>query len=267
MIRYNVGYTSDEKKWFTEQRIINLNRFDNKTRENVIRLEQKFGKVGFTPLDIPIIKDEKFFEWYFENAVPSIKQNKDVATEYTGGSSFLTMDIVPKWYDVSKSIWSKNVIADLENQWPNLWDQFYEFLPFDKIVGVTIWSSTKDIVAHRDQSLFIDLPLEFRIVMDNNPVVNFWVSEVLPNSSVEDKLKTANVDPNINTNSFVWNNLRTQHYTKFYPEHKKITFIFHWSNKINWEKYEILLEKSLEKYRDKSLISDLSIDSFIEIKI
>ena len=265
MTRYNKGYALDEKKWFTEQRIINLNRFDNDTKTNILRLEKKFGKVGFVPLDIPIIRDEDFFQWYFQHAVPSIKQNKDVATEYTGGSSFLTMDVVPDWYDVSKSIWSKNVIEDLEKQWPELWQQFYEYLPFEKILGVSIWSSTKDIVAHRDQSLFIDLPLEFRIVMDKNPTNNFWVSEVLPNKSVEEKLNTAVVPVNFNTNSFVWNNLRTQHYTKFYPEHKKITFIFHWSNKIDWKKYEILIESSLEKYQKNSIISLQNITDYINL--
>ena len=266
MTRYNIGYAPDEKKWFTDQRNINLNRFNEVIKNNILQLEKKFGRIGFTPLDIPVIKDEEFFNWYFENAVPSIKLNKDVATEYTGGSSFLTIDIVPEWYDVSKSIWSKNTVKDFEKQWPNLWDQFHEYLPYKNIVGLTIWSSTKDIIAHRDQSLFIDLPLDFRIVMDKNIVDNFWISEVLPNTSVEKKLSTVNVPLNLDTNSFVWNNLRTQHYSKFYPDYKKITFIFHWSNEIDWKKYEKLIEKSINKYRGNSLISSCGIKDYIEFE-
>jgi len=264
MTRYNTGYASDEKQWFTEQRFSALNRYDDKTKKNILRLEEKFGNIGFTPLDIPLIKDDNFFQWYFENAIPSVKQNKDVATEYTGGSSFLSIDQMPDWYDTSKSVWSKNKV-DIEKRWPELWDQFYEYLPFDQIVGLTVWSSIKDIVAHRDQSLFLDLPLEFRIVMDQNTVDNFWVSEVLPNTSVEEKLSTSAIPLNLDTNSFVWSNLRTQHYSKFYSNHKKITFIFHWSNKINWKKYEKIIERSIEKYQKYALISSKKIVDFVDI--
>lgn len=264
--RYNLGYAADEKKWFTEQREINLNRYDPETRNNILRLEQKFGKICFTPLDIPRITDQKFVDWYFENAVPSIKQNKDVATGYTGGSSFLTMDVIPKGHDSSRSVWSKHVVPELEQQWSDLWNQFYEYLPFEKITGLTIWSSTKDIVPHRDQSLFMDIPLEFRVVIDNNPVDNFWISEILPNCHISKKLQTAIVPNNLDTNSFAWSNLRTQHQSKFYPQHKKITFIFHWFNPINWKKYENLLERSYEKYHDNALTSSRDIGDFIQIQ-
>jgi len=264
MTRHNTGFVLDEKQWFSDQRILHLNRHDDETKKNILRLEQKFGSTCFTPLDIPIIQDKAFFNWYFENAVPSVKQNKDVATGYTGGSSFLSIDLFPDRYDSSKSIWSKNIRNDLENLWPNLWEQFYLHLPFEKIEGMSIWSSTKDIVPHRDQSVFVDIPLEFRIVMDENPVDNFWVTEVLPNTAIDTKLNTAVVSTKLDTNSFAWNNLRTQHHTKFYPDHKKLTFIFHWVNKINWKKYERLLERSLEKYQKNLLVSTRPITDFVE---
>ena len=263
MTRFNTGYASDEKKWFTEQRFNNLSRYDEETKKHILRLEEKFGNFGFIPLDIPIFSNENFFHWYFENAVPSIKQNKDVATEYTGGSSFLSIDVLPDWYDTSKSVWSKNIV-DIKNKWPDLWQQFYDQLPFKEIIGLSIWSSTTDIIAHRDQSLFLDLPLEFRIVMDKNSNNNFWVSEVLPNTSVEDKIKTVEVSTKLGTNSFAWSNLRTQHYSKFNPDYKKITFIFHWANKIDWIKYESLIERSIEKYQDNCLISLKNINDYVD---
>ena len=266
MTRHNTGFVLDEKRWFTDQRTLHLNRHDDETKKNILRLEQKFGSACFTPLDIPIIRDKEFFNWYFENAIPSVKQNKDVATEYTGGSSFLSIDLFPEKYDSLKSIWSKNIRNNLATLWPNLWEQFYLHLPFENIEGMTIWSSTKDIIPHRDQSVFVDLPLEFRIVMDDNPTDNFWVSEVLPNTVIDKKLNTAVVSTKLDTNTFAWNNLRTQHHTKFYPEHKKITIIFHWANKINWKKYENLLERSLEKYQKNSLTSTRPITDFVEIE-
>lgn len=263
----NTGFVLDEKKWFTDQRILHLNQYNDDTKKNILRLEEKFGSVCFTPLDIPIIQNKEFFNWYFENAVPSIKQNKDIASSTTGTSSFLSIDLVSKTYNTSNLVWTKNVRNDLETLWPDLWDQFYLHLPFEKIERMSIWSSTTDINPHRDQSVFIDIPLEFRIVMDNNPTDNFWINEVLPNTAIDKQLNTAAVSTKLDTNSFVWNNLRTQHHSKFYPNYKKITFIFfYWQNKINWKKYESLIERSVEKYQKTLLASTRPITDFVEIE-
>lgn len=267
MKRMNSENIPDEREWFTEQRNINLKRFNPETVKRVLDLEKKFGKICFTPLAVPKIQaldQENFVEWYFETCKPSIKQNKDIATQYTGSTSFLSIDLLPESYDIKKSIWSKNIIRDFESQWPDLWNQFYEYLPFEKIVGFSIWSSTKDIVPHRDHSLFLDLPLEFRTMLhDPNPKTNLYISESLPNSNIDDHAEKVFLPNHIETNSFAWNNLRSWHGSKHYPEHKKIIMIFHWTNKINWKKYERLIENSYEKYRDYSLTSCHSIEDFI----
>lgn len=267
MARMNSENIPDERKWFTEQRNINLKRFNPETVNRVLDLEKKFGKICFTPLAVPKIQaldQEKFVEWYFETCKPSIKQNQDIATQYTGGSSFLSIDLLPEWYDTKNSIWSKNIVRDFEHQWPDLWEQFYEYLPFEKIVGFSIWSSTRDIIPHRDQSLFLDLPLEFRTMLhDPNPNVNLFISESLPNSNIDDNAKKVFLPNQIETNSFAWNNLRSWHGSKHFPEHKKIIMIFHWANKIDWNKYEKLIELSYEHYRDYSLTSEHSIEDFI----
>jgi hypothetical protein len=263
----NAENIPDERIWFTEQRKINLERFNPEIEKRILDLEKKFGKICFTPLDIPNIKandQEKFIEWYFENCKPSIKQNQDIATQYTGDSSFLSIDLLPDWYDTKNSIWSKNIVKDFEHQWPDLWEQFYEYLPFEKIIGFSIWSSTKDIIPHRDQSLFLDLPLEFRIMLyDPNPEVNLYISESLPNSNIDNTREKVFLPNCIDTNSFVWNNLRSWHGSKHSPQYQKIIMIFHWANKINWNKYEKLLERSYEKYNQYSLTSNHSVKDFI----
>ena len=264
MTRYNTSYAENEKTLFSEQRSLALNKSD-KNRNQILELEKKFGKVCFTPLAVPKIEDSDFYTWFFDRAKPSVKQNQDIATDYTGGSSFLSIDVVPDWYDTSKSVWSKNVITDFNKQWPKLWQQFYDYLPFDKIVGLSIWSSTKDIIAHRDQSLFLDLPLEFRVLMDTNPNFNLSVSEVLPNNSIENKLQTTNVPNNLDTNCFAWSNLRSQHHSVYDENYKKIIFIFHYTNKINWVRYEQLLANSLLKYPDYAMISNKEISDYIHV--
>ena len=259
MSRVNQENIPDEKLWFTKQRTINLKRLGPDLRNRILDLEFKFGKICFTPLHVPIIKpldQQKFVDWYFQTCKPSIKQNRDIATQYTGASAFQSIDLLPESYDTKNSIWSKNIVRDFEHQWPDLWQQFYEYLPFKKIIGFSIWSSTKDIVPHRDQSLFLDLPLEFRVMLyDPNPTANLFISESLPNSSIDDLQNTVCLPNDIDTNSFVWNNLRSWHFSKYDPNYKKIIMIFHWANEIDWDRYELLLERSLSYYQKYSLIS------------
>jgi hypothetical protein len=257
----------DERIWFTKQRSNNFKRYDLKTQQRLLDLEQRYGKICFTPLAVPMIKamnQEKFVEWYFENSRPSIKQNKDVATQYTGTSTFKSIDLLPDWYDTSKSIWSKTIIKDFQYQWPDLWEQFHEYLPFKEVKAFSIWSSTKDVPPHRDQSLFFDIPLEFRVMLhDTNPTSNLFISESLPNSNIDDIQKTVPLPNDIETNSFAWSNLRSWHYSKYNNDHKKIIMIFHWINEIDWDRYETLIEKSYDLYREYSLTSDHTIKDFI----
>ena len=83
------------------------------------------------------------------------------------------------------------------------------------------------------------------------------------NKYIDDNTKKVFLPNRIETNSFAWNNLRSWHGSKHYPEHKKIIMIFHWANKIDWNKYEKLIESSYEQYRDYSLTSDNKIEDFI----
>lgn len=267
MSRVNKENIPDEKLWFSEQRLINLQKYNEDSKLKILDLEKKFGHVCFTPLSIPLIKPrepEKFRNWYFDTSKLSIKQNKDIATQYTGGSSFRSIDLLPKGYDAAKSIWSKNIVENFNQQWPDLWEQFYEFLPFEKIEGFSMWSSTKDILPHRDQSLFLDIPLEFRVLLDDpNPEPNLFIGECLPNFSTDQHLSHRALPNHIDTNSFVWNNLRSRHYSNYNEDYKKIIMIFHWTCKINWKKYEVLIEKSLDSYKEYSLLSERTLQDYI----
>lgn len=265
MSRINEENIPNEKAWFTKNRNLLLNKFSSEERNNILELEKKYGKYCFLPLDIPKIETSKdFVNWYFENAKASIKQNTDIATQYTGNSSFLTIDVLPQNYDASKSVWSKNIISNFEQQWPDLWQQFYEYFPFKKIIGLTIWSSIVDIDAHRDQTIYLDLPLEFRtLIHDPNPENNLFVGESLPNADIGDYVKTISVPNRLESNSFVWNNLRSRHFSKFNESYKKIIIIFHYVNKIDWHRYESLISRSIQKYQDRSLISENDISLYV----
>jgi hypothetical protein len=267
LARFNTKFVHDEKQWFTEQRLLMLNQYDDRDQKKIINLEKNFGKICFTPLAVPIIKaddSEKFVRWYFENSKPAIKQNKDIANDYTGAPSFLSIDKMPEIQYTSKSIWTKNIINDFESQWPELWEQFYAYLPFEDIVGLSMWSSTRDIIPHRDPTSFLDIPLEFRILLhDPNPENNLFIHECLPNSDINNDTIQHAVPNNIDTNSFVWSNLRSQHTSRYNSKYKKIILIFHKTNKIDWNRYEMLLEKSCKTYQNYQLVSHHSIQDFI----
>jgi hypothetical protein len=63
--------------------------------------------------------------------------------------------------------------------------------------------------------------------------------------------------PYTDTNTFVWNNLRAVHSSKFTIGHTKILLIINEiDSEIDWNKYEMLLEKSIEKYKDYSFIDE-----------
>jgi hypothetical protein len=262
MERYNENI-SNEKNYFSQQRLRKLNQLDFETRKNILRLENTYGKFCFLPLDIPIIKNDDFYQWYFETASLTTKQNLDVATSTTGVSSFYSLDIVPESLDLNKTIWTKNVVKNFDKLWPDLWDQFHEYLPYEKIIGLSMWSSIRDIIPHRDQTMFLDLPLEFRILFDKNPEDNLFVSEILPDAGPKNFLQTSAVPTQYTTNTFAWSNLRSQHHSIYNNNYKKIIFIFQFLNPIDWKKYEKLIEKSIEKYQFQSLISKNSIDDFV----
>ena len=57
------------------------------------------------------------------------------------------------------------------------------------------------------------------------------------------------------TNSWTWNNARIVHGSIYNPSYKKMLMILE-DLKIDWIKYETLLEKSLIKYKDHILIDN-----------
>lgn len=270
MARVNSDLIPDEKIWFTNERLKDFNRFPPDDRNTLLDLEMKFGNIGFLPLDIPIIKSEKheeFIDWFFKNCKVSTKLKQDSASHYTGGNLFSTIDYIPGLKDDSNSIWSKNLFNDFDKLWPDLWEQFYEYFPFKKITGFSIWSSNQDIVPHRDHTLFLDLPLEFKILLhDPNPEPNLTIGESLPNSDLYETIQECSLPNHLNTNSFVWNNLRTKHFSKFKSEYKKMILLFHRENKFDWIKYKKLIEKSLILYKDKSLLSQKKIQDYVDVE-
>jgi hypothetical protein len=269
MNRQNLNI-DNEKRWLTHRRKkdVNLYTLNNpEVLEEINQLEQEFGAFCLVPLDIPKISSEGFNQWYFENAKPVIKQRSDVATSRSGRSAFLSIDVEnpAAVKNTTESIWSKNIITNFSDRWPDLWDQLNEYLPFERIDEFSMWSSTRDIIAHRDETVFIDLPIEFRIVLDDSKEDNLFVSEILPNKTIKQKIQTAAVPVNIETNAFAWNNLRCQHHSVYNMFDPKIIFIFNSVGTIDWKKYRTLIERSVDKYKNRCMISVKQKSDYLDI--
>lgn len=257
-----------QKENFTELRDQQLKILNN----NIITdLEKKWGKLLYTPLDIPVINDELFSEWYFENAKPIVKTKPDVADPEIGYSSFVSVNVyrpgvsnstISEWLAKS-SAWTSNPQQEWFIKFPKMYQQIMDTLPFNTIPNINMWSSTRQIDPHIDQTHFIDVPISFRImVYDENPTTTLYTGECLPdtpwdnNSSFYCKLPES-------TNTFVWNNLRTRHGSLHDPRYRKILLIVNGFN-INWKQYDELLDRSVRKFGNKyCLTSNKHISEFI----
>lgn len=209
-------------------------------------LEKKYGNYLYVPLDIPFIEPsdhEKFVSYFFQNATASTKIKHDVSEAALGSSTFLSIDGA---LANEKSIWSKNFIPSFRTEFKELFDQILEYFPIRSLDNFIIWSSIAKVDFHRDDSIMLDLPVHFRIMLHN------------PNDTSTLSLKNNSTVTPISipteTNSFAWNNLRVEHGSQL--QKPKILFLFGDPLNIDWKKYDQLMEKSILKFRSNTIIDN-----------
>jgi hypothetical protein len=101
------------------------------------------------------------------------------------------------------------------------------------------------------------------MLYDTNPEETLWVKECLPGKFSFDQPTDKFMLPRLaDTNSFVWNNLRTIHGSDRVPEYFKILLIINFVD-IDWFKYYNLLERSVELYQEHTLVSTHAQDTFL----
>ena len=222
----------------------------------ILECEQRWGQLLYTPLAIPKFYDENFVDWYFENAEPVYKIKQDVATDAVGHSGFLSVNVYPQGAPKNSGIWTSN---NKSNEWfykfSKVHQQIMDTLPIKKINHLQLWSSTNTVLPHTDHSAFIDCPLSFRIMLyDENPSPTLALQESLPDDDWEPNRDFLCTFPE-DTNSFVWNNLRTKHSSVHTPGCRKILAIIQ-NIDIDWIKLYRILDRSVSvidlKYQLKS---------------
>jgi len=225
-------------------------------------IELKYGKYLYLPLDVPRIEATDvaaFVDWYTETAQPIKKLRGDIASG-TGSAYALFKSVnSPGFKD---SIWATNHSAGLSTHFPEIEAAILEHLPFRMMPEFSLWSSTSTVMPHRDQGPWRDCPFSFRIMLyDENPSETLYVRECVPGQWPSANFRLKRLEA---TNTFAWNNLRTEHGSMYWPGHRKILMILHFPA-INVKRLEQLYERSVEKYGEFAMTSNYVLEDFIKV--
>jgi hypothetical protein len=225
------------------------------------RLGFKYRPLRYLPLDIPKFEIDKkeFLDWWDQEAIDVVRiapdqvepWSKDEHPKGTSSSwyksTYKALDIYNDDTYVNKNDpgipWANKFKS--HPMFDRIIEQIRDTLPFEYIQKIYIWESTIDVVPHKDSDYFWDVPLQFRIMLndDNDPMT-------------EPTLYVADVDhKDINyiklpedTNAFVWSNGSQIHGSDHHGKRKHLICINH---TIDIKKYEELMDRSIEKYKNQ----------------
>jgi hypothetical protein len=224
-------------------------------------LEQTYGNFCLLPYDVPIIKPldtGKWLEWWDSRAQLVTKLALDISG----------VDVNPdhKIYSIDNFKddhlnWGTNLDHDIEKEFPELFEQIAEYLPWNMdTVRWSVWSSIWAIPWHRDSEVYFDMPVSMRIKLyDDNPTETLMLRKCPKDQDptlIRFKLPEE-------SNTFAWNNLRVEHGSIKFKKHKKMLMIFHYSPGIKWNKLADILDRSVNKYKNYAVIDQLGQDHYL----
>lgn len=236
-------------------------------------LEKTYGKYLFVPFDVPKIVPnnlEKFIDFYYANASYAEKIRGDLMEEPgpddkkpANKTPYLTLD---GQGETKNSVWSKNPVPAIFDEFPEIFDQLHTYFPFiNRGFMWTMWSSTKNILTHRDMRSMLDMPIRLRVkLFDSNPVETLKLT-LAPINKPDVETYTLPVPED--TNCFAWNNLRTRHESTYTPGFRKILLISFSNYKgPAMNRYVDLLEKSISKYKDNVIVdTKTTVEDYINL--
>ncbi len=249
-----------EKEFFTKRRNEQLSVWPEYKK-----LEQ-WGKYCYVPLDIPKFENQKLVDWFNNKKKPIYKISPDIASEKYDITNFEAVDVLPTGESEEQHtvIWTLNTQQNFLSIFPDVYEQIMTYFPFKSITRMRFWSSTKNILYHKDHTIFTDNPSSFRIMLyDENPNQTLGLVPSLPD--VPSDMKNIFLLPRIeNTNSFVWNNLRVKHGSDYDPAYRKILLIIDRYD-LDIKKYNNLMEKSINKYKEFTMVSENKLVDYINL--
>jgi len=221
-----------------------------------------FGEYSYVPLAVPVYNYPEINQWFANHAVPNKKIKADIASPVIGVTNYDVVDVFPTGNTNKFDHWTTNPKQEFLTLFPFFMERVMEEFPFTVVPHIKLWSSNRPVRPHRDQTEFTDYPSSFRIMLfDNNPQQTLYTAEKLPDSKMNDRFFIPRLEE---TNSFVWNNLRTVHGSLYNPEFRKLVLIFDECG-IDIKKYHDLLERSVSKYKQQALISQYKKSDYLDI--
>jgi len=246
-----------EKKFFSEMRKKQLIDFPN-----LSSLEQ-WGNYCLIPLDIQRFEYPDLVEWFFQKALPTYRTKSDSFYRTTGQTQFDAVDVIPD-NSYQEDNYAINLRQDFMTDFKYVYDRIMECFPFTSLSRIRMWSSTKDIPYHNDYNKFIDFPNAFRIMLyDENHSQTLSLIPSLPDRDIDINKKFF-IPRLSSTNSYVWNNLRIKHGSKFFQGKRKIVMILDRYD-LDIDRYNTLIKNSVDKYQAECLMSNESIEKFVDI--
>lgn len=132
---------------------------------------------------------------------------------------------------------SSNYI-DLTREFPKFYQKIFDLLPFKKIWFIKFLQNNREILPHRDTDWNFNLPTSFRsLIYDENKEPTFYLRPI-------DDNKENFVDLPKDLNTFAYNNGNFLHGAKYHGKSKILMVV---RGYLNFEKYRLILEKSLDK--------------------
>jgi hypothetical protein len=236
--------------------------FGHNTAE-ILELEKKYGKYLYVPLALPVFEmpeKDHFFSWWKERSIVPSKIGDSHVSPGTGYASAESVDLI----DTSGiSFWTANKQTDsFIKEFPILWQQFNDLLPMSNIIALRLWSSFIPFTEHRDHGELIDIPMSFRIKLyDENPEETLYFLENTTKPYEHGKDTQIRSVPG--TNSWAWNNLRVKHGSVYNPGYKKFLVIS--TGIVDPKKYETLMDKSINLYKDYCVVSENSLGNYVNV--
>lgn len=229
-------------------------------QEKMHKLEEKYRPIRWLPLDIPKIEFDdyaEFMDFWEKEHIDVVRLTPCTAEPFTKENHPLgkfSNYYKPQFKGLHIYTWDPdnfyaNEIGIFAHKYKThpmfnkIIEQVKDLFPFHKVEHMYIWESVKPVYPHRDQAYFFKCPTEFRIMLhDDNTVPTLYTADV-----EHGDINYVDLD-GLDTNSFCWSNGSQIHGSDYYGKRKQLLCI---NATLDPDKMDILLERSISKYRDK----------------
>jgi hypothetical protein len=217
-----------------------------------------YRPIRWLPLDIPRIEFDNFEEFksiWAEQSHDVVRTKPDIAEPWAKEShplgqnsswNFVQFKGLHLYHHPDMPLEDRTFAAKKYTgkilQFDRVVEQVNEYFPMHTISDIFIWSSYREILPHRDKSVYWKCPTEFRVMLaDENEEPTLYVADI-------EHGDVNYIDLPKDTNSFCWSNGTQVHGSDY---HGKTKFIMSVAGFQHSTKSIELFDRSIAKYQDK----------------